>query len=325
MSSPTLAPRLFHRFRFSKSQVFKAIAVVSAIGVSRFLFWPTLADRIVASNSLPHLYLCLGKPGLVWTYVIAGFLIGLANASGTLAYVVYKARPDMLFGWIFLAFVPFMVACGGVGSGSSDGNVRVSVAPANVTLLSNQKQQFTATVSGASITGVTWSATAGAVDSNGLYTAPAVSSQTSAVVTAASNANSSKLATADVTVSTLPLSITTGSLPPGQQGTPYSEVFTATGGVTPYSWSISAGTPPAGIKMNANGNFAGVPTSVATFNFTALVTDANSETATGNFNVTVFLVQHIHSRGIRQRSWAVAIRSSRKPTTLRAMWPQVRR
>src|SRR6202158_5725763 len=169
--------------------------------------------------------------------------------------------------------------------------VKVSVSPASVTLFSNGKQQFTASVSGTSNTGVTWSAaTAGSVDANGLYTAPAVNAQTNVVVTATSNADSSKSAGAAVTVNPVniqALKITTGNLPQGQQGNAYSEVFTATGGTTPYSWKISAGTPPAGIAMNANGDFAGVPTAAGTSSFTATVTDAANKTATGNFSATI--------------------------------------
>ena len=177
-----------------------------------------------------------------------------------------------------------------VGIRKGGGNVKVGLSPTSVTLLSNQKHQFTATVSGTSNTGVTWSATAGAVDASGLYTALAVTTQTNVIVTATSNANSSKSASATITVnplSTQTLAITTTTLPQGQQGDTYSDVFTATGGTTPYSWSVSAGTPPPGIAMNANGDFAGMPTATGTFTFTATVTDANSKTANGNFSVTV--------------------------------------
>ncbi len=81
--------------------------------------------------------------------------------------------------------------------------------------------------------------------------------------------------------------ITTPSLPQGQQGNIYGEAFTATGGTAPYSWSISVGTPPTGIVMNTNGNFVGIPTTVGTFNFTVLVADANNNTATGNFSLSI--------------------------------------
>ena len=173
---------------------------------------------------------------------------------------------------------------------SSISNVQVSVSPASATLVSNQKQQFTATVSGTSNTGVKWSATAGSIDASGLYTAPTVTSQTNAVIKATSNVDSSKLASAAITVDPVnnqALKITTTNLPQSLQGDTYSEVFSATGGATPYIWSISAGTPPAGIAMNANGDFAGMSTETGTFNFTAMVTDAAAKTATGNFSVTV--------------------------------------
>ena len=39
--------------------------------------------------------------------------------------------------------------------------------------------------------------------------------------------------------------------------------------------------------MNANGDFAGMPTTAGTFSFTVTVTDAAAKTATGNFSVTV--------------------------------------
>ncbi len=176
-----------------------------------------------------------------------------------------------------------------VGIGKGGSKVQVALTPTSVTLLSNQNQQFTATVSRTSNTAVTWSAAAGSVNASGLYTAPAVTTPTNVIVTATSNAESSKSASATVTVnplSTQPLAITTTTLPQGQQGNPYSEVFAATGGTTPYSWSVSTGTPP-GIAMNANGDFAGTPTAAGTFNFTVTVTDANSKTASGNFSATV--------------------------------------
>ncbi len=175
-----------------------------------------------------------------------------------------------------------------VSGGTS--NVKVSVSPASATLVSNQKQQFTATVSGTSNTGVKWSASAGSVDASGLFTAPTVTAQTNLVVKATSNADASKSANVAITVdpvSNQALKITTGNLPQGQQGNAYSEVFSATGGTAPYVWSISAGTPPAGIAMNGNGDFAGMPTTPGTSSFTVTVKDAAAKTATGNFSVTV--------------------------------------
>jgi hypothetical protein len=166
--------------------------------------------------------------------------------------------------------------------------LKVVVSPASGTLSSGQKQQMTAIVSGTSNTAVTWSAGAGSVDANGLYTAPVVNATTNVVVTATSKADSSKSASAAVTInpaSSQQLTITTTNLPRGQQGETYREVFAATGGTAPYSWKISAGMPPAGIAMSANGDLVGTPTATGTFSFTVTVTDSANKTATSNFSV----------------------------------------
>lgn len=53
----------------------------------------------------------------------------------------------------------------------------------------------------------------------------------------------------------------------------------ATGGVSPYSWSISAGTLPGGLTLGGDGNIAGTPTSAGTFRFTVQVADSAGGTA----------------------------------------------
>lgn len=174
--------------------------------------------------------------------------------------------------------------------GGSGGGVKVSVAPASVTVVSGGTQQFTATVTGTSDTAVTWSASTGSINANGLYTAPTVKTPTSATITATSQADPSQSSSAAVTVNPnqgQSLQITTSGLPPGQQGVNYSASFAATGGTQPYSWSISAGTIPPGLTLNTNGDLAGVPTTTGTFNFTVTVTDAAKLTATGNFGVNI--------------------------------------
>lgn len=173
---------------------------------------------------------------------------------------------------------------------ATGGTIRVSQTPQSATLSSNQKEQFTATVSGTSNTGVIWSATAGSVDSTGLYTAPKVTSKTNAMVTSTSVADATKSASASITInppSTQSLQITTGSLSAGQQGNVYAETMAATGGATPYRWSISAGAPPPGVSLNVNGELSGVPTSTGTSTFTVTVTDSNNLATNGNFSVSV--------------------------------------
>ena len=217
-----------------------------------------------------------------------GSLSGTPTASGNFSFEVLATdlpHPDQ-------GSHAFFIVVNGTTGGRAGGHggVTIGVSPASVTLSSNQTQQFTANVTGTSNTAVAWSATGGTVDSNGLYTAPTVTTQTNLVVTATSSADPSASASAAVTVDPAnrqALQITTGGLPQGQQGSPYSDTFAAVGGTAPYSWSISAGTPPAGIAMNANGTFSGMPTTTGTFNFTVTVTDASGKTASANFSVTV--------------------------------------
>lgn len=173
---------------------------------------------------------------------------------------------------------------------STGGGVSVSVAPASVTVSSSGTQQFTASVTGTSNTAVTWTASAGSVNANGLYNAPVVQSTTQATVTATSQADSSKSASATVTINPQggqSLQITTSGLPQGQQGEAYSAAFAATGGTQPYSWSVTGGSLPSGITFDANGNLSGTPTATGTSSFAIKVSDAASHSASGNFAVTV--------------------------------------
>ncbi|GEM_PF-3878918 len=85
-----------------------------------------------------------------------------------------------------------------------------------------------------------------------------------------------------------PLGITTTSLPDGTAGSSYSATVNATGGTTPYVWSISAGALPPGLNLNSSsGAISGTPTSAGTYNFTAKVTDAAAGTATKSLSITI--------------------------------------
>ena len=76
--------------------------------------------------------------------------------------------------------------------------------------------------------------------------------------------------------------------PSGVVGTAYSDTLTAAGGTTPYTWSISAGSLPAGLKLNAStGVVSGTPTTAGTASFTAKVTDAKGKTATFATSITI--------------------------------------
>jgi hypothetical protein len=84
------------------------------------------------------------------------------------------------------------------------------------------------------------------------------------------------------------LSITTTSLTSGNVGVMYSATLAATGGVSPYSWSVSTGSLPAGLALNAStGAISGTPTAGGTANLTVTVTDSASAMASQALSLTI--------------------------------------
>jgi hypothetical protein len=108
-------------------------------------------------------------------------------------------------------------------------------------------------------------------------------------------------ATANLSITvTGALAITTTSLPNGVQNTSYGASVAATGGVGPYSFSITSGAPPSGITMNANGVFSGSSSVVGTANFTVQAKDSSTpaQTATANLSITIASTLSITTGGL---------------------------
>lgn len=103
----------------------------------------------------------------------------------------------LVFGCLFLC----LLAVSGCGSSSSHQPISVAVNPQAAFVGSGQTMQFTVTTNDAS--GVTWSASgasAGSIDAQGNFTAPAVTQNATATVTATSKKDSTKSASASVNV-----------------------------------------------------------------------------------------------------------------------------
>ncbi|MBI5635246.1 MAG: SBBP repeat-containing protein, partial [Nitrospirae bacterium] len=80
----------------------------------------------------------------------------------------------------------------------------------------------------------------------------------------------------DTTVITCPsITLTAPPLPDGLQGTPYSQAISASGGVSPYTYTVSTGALPAGLTLDSlTGLLSGTASSSGTSNFTITATDA---------------------------------------------------
>ncbi|HET7207544.1 MAG TPA: putative Ig domain-containing protein, partial [Terriglobales bacterium] len=164
-----------------------------------------------------------------------------------------------------------------------------TISPTTSTVTSGGSQQFAAFVRGTNQTAVSWSASAGQISSQGLFTAPTVSANALVTVTGTSVADATKHASAQVTVTAVQssLSITTPSLPAAQLNTPYSATVSATGGKQPYSWSIS-GSLPSGLQLNASsGSISGSATGSGSFPVSMKVSDSSGQNAQQNFVIIV--------------------------------------
>ncbi len=85
--------------------VLVALAIVS-LGI--------LHNPLERYGFMPHGHCYLWNQSLVWLHVTSDALIGISYVaiSVTLAYLVYRARQDVPFGWMLLAFGLFIIACG---------------------------------------------------------------------------------------------------------------------------------------------------------------------------------------------------------------------
>uniref|UniRef100_Q01SV6 Ig family protein n=1 Tax=Solibacter usitatus (strain Ellin6076) TaxID=234267 RepID=Q01SV6_SOLUE len=78
-----------------------------------------------------------------------------------------------------------------------------------------------------------------------------------------------------VAISAVAIITISAPTPTAQVGIAYSSSCAASGGVAPYTYSISAGALPGGVGINSStGAITGTPTTAGQFTFTCLVTDS---------------------------------------------------
>lgn len=202
-----------------------------------------------------------------------------------------------ILGTLTLATLCFgMLGCVGLSIGpkttSGSGNgpaVQVNITPNAPTVASGGKVQLTASIVNTSDTGVSWSASSGAITSSGLFTAPSVKTTQNVTVTARSLTIVNLQASIGVTVTAAPtLAISTTSLPKGTAGTSYTSTLAGTGGTQPYKWSVSSGALPSGLQLNSStGTLSGLTNSAGDYNFSVTLADASNDTATQQFQLSI--------------------------------------
>lgn len=123
--------------------VYSSIGIVLVLLLIRFM--PSMLEAMLTTRGYaPHGFCILWDRQLLWLHVITDVLIGLAYViiAFTLTYLVHRARRDIPFHWIPLAFGLFIVTCGGTHFMSAwtfwtpvywlEGNVKLITAAASV-------------------------------------------------------------------------------------------------------------------------------------------------------------------------------------------------
>ena len=199
----------------------------------------------------------------------------LANGQKTLGMVAVLAT-----------LVWFGMTWGLVGCGGGSAPIGVAITSSGTTVDGGDTIKLSASVTNDSKSaGVTWAVTGGSLSSqtsmSAVFTAPAATSAAqTATVTATSISDTTKTQSVTITIPAAP-SVTSTTLAAATVGTAYSASLTESGGISPYTWTLSSGTLPAGITLSSAGVLSGTPTAAdaGTYNLTFKVSDSGTPTA----------------------------------------------
>jgi hypothetical protein len=119
-------------------------------------------------------------------------------------------------------------------------------------------------------------------------TPPHVAAQEDVTVTTPEG--TSRTTNSDVfTYSTSAVTVTTTTLPAGNQGLRYPPFsLQASGGTTPYRWALAPGSSlPSAMRLSSIGKLSGVPQCAGNYNFTVVVTDRSHGNASAPLTLVV--------------------------------------
>ena len=240
---------------------------LQATGGSGALTWSVSTGTLPAGLSLNSSSGAI--TGTPTTAGPAGFTIKVtdtASGSGTQAYTINIAAAALKIatgslpdGQVGVAYSQTLQATG--GSGALSWSVSAGTLPAGLNL----------------------NGTSGAITGT-----PTTAGPGTFTIKVADTASGSATQAYTINIAAAALKIATGSLPDGQVGVPYSQTLQATGGSGALTWSVSAGTLPAGLSLNgASGAITGTPTTAGPASFTIKVSDTGPNSATQAYTMNV--------------------------------------
>src|SRR5690349_3408368 len=192
----------------------------------------------------------------------------------------------------------FSTGCSGVVSTATTGPVAtapsITLNPTNQSVTVGQTASFSVAATGTAPLNYQWKKNGVAVNgaSSSAYSTPATSSsdngvQFTVVVSNSAGSVTSSAAILTVNASIPLLQVTSSQLPGGTIGSAESATLSASGGTSPYSWSVSSGTLPTGLSLSSSGTLSGTPTVAGAFPFTVAVKDAVSGSASASLSINV--------------------------------------
>jgi Putative Ig domain len=196
------------------------------------------------------------------------------------------------------AFAAALIGCGGNTGGSSSNPQPLEITSQSSLPSAGLGTAYSTTLNATGGTApYSWSISAGALPGGLTLSSAGLISGTPTVIgtfsfTAKITDAAAQTAAASMQISIIqvPLTITTTALPNGALGTAYSATLAAAGGNAPYTWSLTSGTLPTGLSLDAStGAIAGTPTQLITSSpLTFRVTDSTTPTAqTKSANLTL--------------------------------------
>jgi uncharacterized repeat protein (TIGR03806 family) len=171
----------------------------------------------------------------------------------------------------------------------------LSISPASLpatTVGASYNQTLTAS---GGTTPYTWSVLSGSLPNNltlntssGVITGtPSTAGTFNFTVQAADSASRTGQKTYSIVVNGAP-TIATTSLPAGTVGVAYNQTLSGSGGTSPLTWSVSVGSLPAGLSLNASsGAITGNPTTAGTSTFTIMLKDSVNVSTTKQLSITI--------------------------------------